>query len=70
MSLFVAVPIVTVLCSRFLNKPDHGEGRKGVLGAVYLFSEKALNSVDATYARCTLPLRTGRRCLPWAQFCS
>jgi HAE1 family hydrophobic/amphiphilic exporter-1 len=51
MSLFVAVTIVPVLCSRFLNKPDHGEGRKGVVGAIYRFSERSLNRVDATYAR-------------------
>jgi hydrophobic/amphiphilic exporter-1 (mainly G- bacteria), HAE1 family len=51
MSLFVAVTIVPVLCSRFLQPPDHGEGRKGILGSVYRLSERALNAIDATYAR-------------------
>ncbi len=51
MSLFVAVTIVPVLCSRFLQPPDHGEGRKGVLGAVYRFSDRALVNLDRTYAR-------------------
>src|SRR5687768_15868032 len=35
MSLLVAVTIVPVLCSRFLQPPDHGEGRKGIFGALY-----------------------------------
>ena len=39
MSLFVAVTIVPVLCSRFLQPPDHGEGRKGVFGALYRWSD-------------------------------
>jgi len=51
MSLFVAVTIVPVLCSRFLQPPDHGEGRKGVFGAAYRFSERTLNGIDSFYAR-------------------
>jgi len=51
MSLFVAVTIVPVLCSRFLQPPDHGEGRTGVFGAVYRFSERTLNGIDGFYAR-------------------
>ncbi len=51
MSLFVAVTIVPVLCSRFLQPPDHGEGRKGVFGALYRWSDRVLNKVDDIYAR-------------------
>jgi HAE1 family hydrophobic/amphiphilic exporter-1 len=51
MSLFVAVTIVPVLCSRFLDPPDHGEARKGVMGAVYRFSERMLHSLDTGYSR-------------------
>jgi HAE1 family hydrophobic/amphiphilic exporter-1 len=51
MSLFVAVTIVPVLCSRFLDPPDHGENRAGVMGALYRFSDRALNSLDEAYAR-------------------
>jgi HAE1 family hydrophobic/amphiphilic exporter-1 len=51
MSLFVAVTIVPVLCSRFLQPPDHGEGRTGVFGAAYRFSERTLNGIDSFYAR-------------------
>jgi HAE1 family hydrophobic/amphiphilic exporter-1 len=51
MSLFVAVTIVPVLCSRFLEKPDHGESRTGVLGSLYRWSDRALNKLDEVYAR-------------------
>jgi len=51
MSLFVAVTIVPVLCSRFLQPPDHGEGKKGFFGSVYRLSDRMLNGMDATYAR-------------------
>jgi HAE1 family hydrophobic/amphiphilic exporter-1 len=51
MSLFVAVTIVPVLCSRFLDPPDHGDTRKGVIGAAYRFSDRALNRLDEFYAR-------------------
>ena len=51
MSLFVAVTIVPVLCSRFLQPPDHGEGRKGVFGALYRFSDRMLTGMDTAYAR-------------------
>src|SRR5215207_5195720 len=51
MSLFVAVTIVPVLCSRFLDAPDHGVGRKGVFGALYRGSDRVLNKVDEIYAR-------------------
>lgn len=51
MSLFVAVTIVPVLCSRFLNPPDHGIGRAGVVGAVYRWSDRLLERLDDVYAR-------------------
>src|SRR5688500_6795569 len=51
MSLFVAVTIVPVLCSRFLQPPDHGEGRKGIFGALYRSSDRMLNGMDSMYAR-------------------
>jgi HAE1 family hydrophobic/amphiphilic exporter-1 len=51
MSLFVAVTIVPVLCSRFLNPPDHGESRQGLAGALYRLSDRALNKLDDAYAR-------------------
>ena len=51
MSLFVAVTIVPVLCSRFLDPPDHGEKQKGLIGVLYRFSERVLNGIDNGYAR-------------------
>jgi HAE1 family hydrophobic/amphiphilic exporter-1 len=51
MSLFVAVTIVPVLCSRFLEKPDHGENRAGITGVLYRWSERVLNKMDDVYAR-------------------
>ncbi|MBA3270280.1 MAG: efflux RND transporter permease subunit [Acidobacteria bacterium] len=51
MSLFVAVTIVPVLCSRFLDAPDHGVGRKGVFGALYRASDRFLTRIDDVYAR-------------------
>ncbi len=51
MSLFVAVTIVPVLCSRFLEAPDHGEKRTGVLGSLYRWSDRMFNKLDEVYAR-------------------
>src|SRR5688500_11210019 len=51
MSLFVAVTIVPVLCSRFLEPPDHGEKRTGVLGSLCRWSDRALIKIDELYAR-------------------
>src|SRR5687768_6654130 len=51
MSLLVAVTIVPVLCSRFLDAPDHGVGKKGVFGAVYRASDRVLVGIDNLYAR-------------------
>ncbi len=51
MSLFVAVTIVPVLCSRYLEAPDHGEKRRGVFGVLYRASDRALIKIDDVYAR-------------------
>ena len=51
MSLFVAVTIVPVLCSRFLDPPDHGIGRAGAFAAMYRWSDRVLNKMDEVYAR-------------------
>ncbi len=51
MSLFVAVTIVPVLCSRVLHLPEEGERRKGLLGALYRTSERFLNGMDDQYRR-------------------
>ena len=71
MSLFVAVTIVPVLCSRFLDTPDHGESRTGVLGALYRWSDRVLNGLDEVYrAGCTWPCSIARPCLRPASSCS
>jgi HAE1 family hydrophobic/amphiphilic exporter-1 len=51
MSLFVAVTIVPVLCSRFLERPDHGEKRTGIFGVLYRASDRVLVKMDEAYAR-------------------
>ena len=51
MSLFVAVTIVPVLCSRFLVLPTPVAERRGVTGALYTFSERALDGLDNFYRR-------------------
>jgi HAE1 family hydrophobic/amphiphilic exporter-1 len=51
MSLFVAVTIVPVLCSRFLNPPHHNAAKAGFAGAFYRASERALTALDEAYAR-------------------
>jgi HAE1 family hydrophobic/amphiphilic exporter-1 len=51
MSLFVAVTIVPVLCSRLLDAPDHGIGRAGLMAALYRWSDRVLNKMDELYAR-------------------
>src|SRR4029453_15956176 len=50
MSLFVAVTIVPVLCSRWLHTPDEQQ-HKGVLGRFYRASEAFLEGVDDGYRR-------------------
>lgn len=51
MSLFVAVTIVPVLCSRLLRLAPPAESRTGPIGVVYRWSERALAGLDAAYAR-------------------
>ena len=51
MSLFVAVTIVPVLCSRLLDPPDHGIGRAGIMASLYRWSDRVLDGLDEIYAR-------------------
>jgi HAE1 family hydrophobic/amphiphilic exporter-1 len=51
MSLFVAVTIVPVLCSRLLKLPPPVEERKGVLGGLFTFTERGFNAIDDGYRR-------------------
>jgi HAE1 family hydrophobic/amphiphilic exporter-1 len=51
MSLFVAVTIVPVLCSRLLVMPTPLSERTGVTGALFTASERALESLDDFYRR-------------------
>ncbi len=50
MSLFVAVTLVPVLCSRVLRRPEE-HGGKGPLGGLYRASERFLNGMDDRYRR-------------------
>ena len=51
MSLFVAVTLVPVLCSRLLVLPPPPETRSAIGGALYGFSERFLNGMDEGYIR-------------------
>jgi HAE1 family hydrophobic/amphiphilic exporter-1 len=51
MSLFVAVTIVPVLCSRLLKLPTPADQRTGITGRLFNVSERALNAVDERYRR-------------------
>ena len=51
MSLFVAVTIVPVLCSRLLKLPPPLEQRRGLGGVLFTTSERALNAIDEFYRR-------------------
>src|SRR5919106_1728066 len=51
MSLFVAVTIVPVLCSRWLHTPDEEAKRTGVVGRLYRASEQFLEGVDERYRK-------------------
>jgi HAE1 family hydrophobic/amphiphilic exporter-1 len=51
MSLFVAVTIVPVLCSRWLHTPDEQKQHSGVIGAFYRASERFLEGIDDGYRR-------------------
>jgi HAE1 family hydrophobic/amphiphilic exporter-1 len=49
MSLFVAVTVVPVLCALLLRPPS--AGRRGLTGALFGASERALDAVDNSYRR-------------------
>jgi HAE1 family hydrophobic/amphiphilic exporter-1 len=51
MSLFVAVTIVPVLCSRWLRMPGEHQQHRGPLGTFYRASERFLEGVDDGYRR-------------------
>ncbi len=51
MSLFVAVTLVPVLCSKLLVLPPPADQRKGIGGWLYTLSERALNGLDESYRR-------------------
>ena len=51
MSLFVAVTIVPVLCSRWLPTPDEEAARTGIMGRFYRASERFLDSMDEAYRK-------------------
>jgi HAE1 family hydrophobic/amphiphilic exporter-1 len=51
MSLFVAVTIVPVLCSRWLHLPQEQKAHTGPLGRFYRASEAFLENVDERYRR-------------------
>jgi HAE1 family hydrophobic/amphiphilic exporter-1 len=51
MSLFVAVTIVPVLCSRLLKLPPPESERTGVAGRLYTWSENFLNGMDDRYRK-------------------
>ena len=51
MSLFVAVTIVPVLCSRMLRLPKPAHQRHGIMAKLYGASERILNGMDERYSR-------------------
>jgi HAE1 family hydrophobic/amphiphilic exporter-1 len=51
MSLFVAVTIVPVLCSRWLRTPDEEAARSGITGYLYRASEGFLDAMDEGYRK-------------------
>lgn len=51
MSLFVAVTLVPVLCSKLLRLPPPLEARRGVAGRLYTASERVLGALDEAYRR-------------------
>jgi hydrophobic/amphiphilic exporter-1 (mainly G- bacteria), HAE1 family len=51
MSLFVAVTIVPVLCSRLLKLPPPVAERRGLSGRLYSWSERFLDGMDEKYSR-------------------
>jgi HAE1 family hydrophobic/amphiphilic exporter-1 len=62
MSLFVAVTLVPVLCSRLLVLPPPPEKRSRIGGALFTYSERFLESMDNGYRR-LLHLALAHR--PW-----
>jgi len=51
MSLFVAVTIVPVLCSRWLKTPDEEAAATGIMARFYGISERFLERMDESYRR-------------------
>ena len=51
MSLFVAVTVVPVLCSRLLKLPPPESERTGFFGGLYTLSERFFNGMDNFYSR-------------------
>jgi hydrophobic/amphiphilic exporter-1 (mainly G- bacteria), HAE1 family len=51
MSLFVAVTLVPVLCSKLLVLPPPPDQRRGLGGQLYTMSERALEAMDDGYRR-------------------
>jgi HAE1 family hydrophobic/amphiphilic exporter-1 len=51
MSLFVAVTIVPVLCSRWLKTPDEEAAATGLMARFYRVSEKFLENMDEGYRK-------------------
>jgi hydrophobic/amphiphilic exporter-1 (mainly G- bacteria), HAE1 family len=51
MSLFVAVTIVPVLCSRWLKTPDEEAHASGIMARFYRLSERFLEGMDEAYRR-------------------
>jgi len=51
MSLFVAVTIVPVLCSRWLKTPDEEAAATGVTARLYRLSERFLDGMDEGYRK-------------------
>jgi HAE1 family hydrophobic/amphiphilic exporter-1 len=49
MSLFVAVTIVPVLCSRMLRLPTPSDQRRGLMGRLFTASERAFERLDDFY---------------------
>jgi len=51
MSLFVAVTIVPVLCSRWLKTPDEEAADRGIMATFYRASERFLEAMDEGYRK-------------------
>jgi HAE1 family hydrophobic/amphiphilic exporter-1 len=51
MSLFVAVTVVPVMCSRWLKTPDEEAARTGILATMFRASEQFLEHMDENYRR-------------------